>query len=203
MHTWTRIILAAVLPLLVTSAAAAQEARFSAAVKAGISAENSEDGLTGSAPALGVTASAAVSPNWRAEAEFWLPGYLKDSNGDPKHRDILVSVSAVRVFRAGRARPFVVAGLSFTQTQDWFTFCTADRVLDPGTPPVRALVSCDEPDIIERRRERNDGRDGYLLLGSGVEVPLGSRLRIVADVRLSLAPVSVIVRPGVGLVIGF
>lgn len=203
MHTCTRMILAAVLPLLFTTAAAAQEPRFSAAVKGGISVENSEDGLTGSAAALGLTASAPLSPNWRAEAEFWLPRYLKDRNGDPKHRDVLFSVSAVRVFRAGRARPFVVAGFSFAQTQDWFSFCTADRVLDPGTPPVRALVSCDEPDIIERRRERDDGRDGYLLLGSGVEVPIGSRLRIVADVRLSLAPVSVIVRPGVGLVIGF
>ena len=64
-------------------------------------------------------------------------------------------------------------------------------------------MSCDEPDVIERRRERNDGRDGYLLVGGGLEIPIGARAHIVADLRVSLAPTSMLVRPGIGVAIGF
>jgi hypothetical protein len=181
----------------------AQEPRFSLAVKGGVSAENSEDNLQGTSPALGVTGSVAFAHGWRGEVEFWLPGYIDDANGDPKHRDILFSFSAVKTFRAGNTRPFVVAGLSLTRTEDWFTFCTANRVPGTGGPAGPTLVSCDEPDVIERRRERNDGKDGYLLAGGGVEVPIARRVSVVADVRFSLAPVSVIVRPAVGVMFNF
>ena len=165
--------------------------------------EKSEDGLEGTVAALGLTGAFVFNQDWRAEAEFWLPRYLDDANGDPKHRDILLSFSAVRTFRAGKTRPFVLAGLSFSQTQDWFNFCTAERSLDPGAPPERILVSCGDPNVIERRRERNDGRDGYLLVGGGLEVPIGRRASIVADLRFCLAPASVLVRPGVGVAVRF
>ena len=186
-----------------TGSALAQESRFSVAVKGGVSAESSEDNLQGTSPALGITGSVGFAHGWRGEVEFWLPGYIDDANGDPKHRDILFSFSAVKMFQTGKLRPFLVVGLSLTRTQDWFNFCTANRVNGPGGSVGPVLVSCDEPDIIERRRERNDGKDGYLLAGGGVEYPITPRLGVVADVRLSLAPVSVIVRPAVGVVFSF
>ncbi len=189
--------------LLFASVLSAQESRFTVALRGGVTAENSEDNLTGTVPAIGATGSVAFSPDWRGEAEFWLPGYLKDDDGEPKHRDVLFSVSALRTFGDRRMRPFVVAGLSFSRTQDWFTFCTAERPLDSGGPAVPTIVSCDAPDVIARRRERNDGADLYLLAGGGFELSITPRVKLVSDVRLSLAPVSVLVRPAVGVAIGF
>jgi hypothetical protein len=203
MRTYARVALAIVIPLLVAPVVSAQEPRFAVAVKGGVSAESSEDGLSGTVPALGGTGSVNLTPKWRGEVEFWLPAYLKDEDGEPRHRDILASVSVVRMLRAGPARPFLVAGLSISRTQDWLTFCTADRMPGTGGAPVRALVSCDEPDVIDRRRERNDGTDGYVLVGGGVEMPLAPRVHLVADIRVSLAPASVVVRPAVGVAVGF
>jgi len=203
MQTSARILAAAFLLVLVAAPASAQESRFSLAVKGGASIEDSEDNLTGTKPALGATFSFPFNRWWRGEAEFWLPGYLEDDRGRPKHRDILFGFAAVRTFGEGAARPFLLAGMSITRTQDWFRFCFADRVLDPGAPPVRAAVSCDEPDVIERREERNDGTDGYALVGGGVAFSMAPRVNLVADVRFSLAPVSVIVRPAVGVAIDF
>ena len=203
MQTHARIALAALVSLLAASAASAQAPRFSVAVKGGVTIENSEDGLSGTVPAIGATGSFPFNRWWRGEVEFWLPGYLEDDRGEPKHRDILFGFAAVRTFGEGTARPFVLTGLSITRTQDWFTFCTAERVPGTGGPPVRALVSCDEPDVIDRRRERNDGTDGYALVGGGVEVSITPRVSLVADLRMSLAPTSLLVRPGVGVSIGF
>jgi hypothetical protein len=203
MRIHARLFLAAFVTLAAAVTASAQEARPSLVVKGGATIENSEDGLTGTVPAFGLTGSFPFSRHWRGEAEFWLPDYIDDARGEPKHRDILLSFSAVRTFGEGRAKPFVLAGLSFSRTQDWFTFCTANRVGQPGTPPAPALVSCDEPDVFDRRREKNTGTDGYLLLGSGVNVALTGRLGLVADLRVSLAPASVLVRPAVGLSIEF
>lgn len=202
MHRSTAAAALWILLVVTATPALAQEPRFAVAVKGGLSAENSEDNLRGTTPALGMTGTLGFAHGWSAEVEFWLPGYIDDARGEPKHRDVLLSFSAVKRFEAGRLRPFVAAGMSFSSTQDWFTFCTANRQNANGvTGPMQ--VSCDDPDVFERRRERNDGRDGYLLGGAGIEMPLSRRLGFVADVRLSLAPVSVIVRPGVGLVVKF
>jgi hypothetical protein len=202
-HTCPRILLTVIISVLTGSAVCAQEPRVSVAVKGGVTTENSEDGLTGTTPALGVTAALAFAPAWRGEVEFWLPGYLNDADGQPKHRDILLSFSAVRLFGNGRARPFVVAGLTITRTEDWFTFCTAERVPGTGGTPVPGQVDCHAPDVIERRRERNTGKDGYALVGSGLEFGISPRVNLVADVRVSLAPVSVLVRPAIGLAVRF
>jgi hypothetical protein len=203
MQTSARLLATAFIFVLLVAPASAQESRFSVAVKGGASIEDSEDNLTGTKPALGATFSFSFNRWWRGEAEFWLPACLEDERGRPKHRDILFSFAAVRTFGEGAARPFVVAGMSISRTQDWFRFCFADRVLDPGTPPVRAAVSCDDPDVIERREERHTGTDGYALVGGGVEFAIARRVNLVADVRVSLAPASVIVRPAVGVAIGF
>lgn len=196
-------LLALAVTLCVSATARAQDPRFSLAIKGGVSAESSEDNLQGTTPALAITGSAAFARGWRGEVEFWLPGYIDDARGDPRHRDVLFSFSAVKSFTAGRVRPFLAAGLSLARTQDWFTFCTANRVRDPAGTREPVIVSCDEPDILSRRRDRNDGIDGYLLAGGGVEWVVTKHLGLVADLRLSLAPVSVIVRPGVGFLFSF
>ncbi len=203
MHPFARVSSFVAAVLAGAGTTYAQEPRFSVALKGGVIAENSEDNLQGTSPALGITGSVAFAHGWRGEVEFWLPGYIDDARGDPKHRDILFSVAALKTFQTGAVKPFVVVGLSLTRTQDWFTFCTANRVIDQAGSVGPVMVSCDEPDVIELRRERNDGKDGYLLAGGGVEIPLTPRLGVVADVRISLAPVSVIVRPAVGVVFTF
>lgn len=202
MQTCLRTVIAALICLSAASAVSAQEPRFSIAGRGGATIEDSEDGLTGTAAAIGATGSFAFNCWWRGEIEFWLPQYLEDDAGEPKHRDVLFGFSAVRTFGEGRARPFVLAGVSFSRTQDWFTFCTAERA-GPGGTPVRALVGCDEPDVIERRRERNDGTDGYALVGGGVEIALTPRVNVVADLRVNLAPASVLVRPAAGIAFRF
>ena len=203
MHACARLVVLLIIPHCLVSTVRAQEPRVLVGVKGGVTSETSEDGLRGTVPAFGVTASIPFTVKWRADAEFWLPGYLEDDFGQPKHRDVLLSVSAVRMFSAGPTRPFLLAGLSFSRTEDWFTFCTAQRAFDPGGPLLPFLVSCGDPDVIERRRERNEGTDGYLLAGGGVEVPITSRLNVVVDLRASCAPTSLLVRPGVGLVLKF
>ena len=202
MTTFTRAALTGVL-LLSPALAASQETTWAAALKGGATIENSEDGLTGTVPALGVAVSRAFTPRWHGEIEFWLPGYLKDAAGAPKHRDVLFSGSTIRVLRDGAIQPFVIAGISLSRTEDRFTFCAADRVPPGGGAPVRAFVDCADPDVIERRDERHTGTDLYLLGGAGVTIAAGRRVRLVADVRLALAPTSVLVRPGVGLALGF
>lgn len=197
------LLFALAMTLAASGTASAQDPRFALAVKGGASAENSEDNLHGTSPALGITGSVAFAHGWRGEIEFWLPGYIEDARGDPKHRDILFSVSAVKTFDAGRVRPFLAAGVSFARVQDWFSFCTANRPMEPGGPDRPVIVSCDEPDLISTRRERNDGTDAYLLGGGGMEWPLTRHLGLVADVRLCLAPVSAIIRPAAGLVFTF
>jgi hypothetical protein len=188
--------------LTVSPPALAQDQGVWSAAKAGVTTENSEDNLKGTVPAVGLTAAVPLGAGWLLEGELWVPGYLDDARGEPLHRDILFGVSAKRMFRAGRVHPYLLAGLSLTRTQDWFTFCTAERS-SGGGPAETVLVSCDESDVIDRRRERNDGTDGYALAGAGVEIPLTTRVRIVADIRLSLAPVSILVRPSLGLSFGF
>ena len=203
MQSSARTFIAAGISLLLAAPAPAQESRFALALKGGASIENSEDGLTGTQPALGATFSFPFTRRWRGEAEFWLPRYLEDDRGLPKHRDILFGFAATRTFGEGAARPFLLAGISISRTQDWFRFCFADRVLEPGAPPMRSMVSCDEPDVIERRAGRNDGTDGYGLVGGGLAFSIAPRLSLVADVRFSLAPSSTLVRPSLGMAIDF
>lgn len=125
---------------------------------------------------------------WQGEVEWWLRGYLDDDRGRPRHRNILFGVAAGRSFDERAARRFLPAGVSISRTEDWFRFCSGDRVLDPGGQPTRAIVSCDEPDVIERREERHDGTDAFAQVGGGVEFSITPRRNLVADLRVSLAP---------------
>lgn len=203
MSTLARLAVASALLLAVSSSAAAQEPRVHVSVRGGVTVENSEDGLSGTVRAAGFTAASGFGPKWRGEIEVWVPGFIRDSRGEPRHRDVVFSASAVRLLRSGGVTPYVAVGLSIARTEDRLTLCAANRVPPGGATPARTLVSCDDPDVIDVTRETHTGTSGYLLAGGGVEIPIGRRVYAVADVRLSLAPASVLVRPGVGIGIRF
>lgn len=194
--------LASILLLLAASHAAAQEPGFHAALKGGVTIERAEDNLRGTVPAGGVTAAMRFSPAWRGEVEFWLPGYLERERGEGRHRDLLLSLSAIRLFGADGVRPFVLGGLSLTRTEDELTYCFAERG-PAGGPSSLSFVDCAEPDVVQTEHVERAGTGLALATGGGVEIPLGRRVNLVADVRLLLAPGGMLVRPAVGVGIAF
>lgn len=202
MVAYARSGLASIFILTAASGVGAQEPSFHVAVKGGAAIERAEDNLKGTVPAVAVTAAKVLSPAWRGEIEFWLPGYLELEDGG-RHRDLLLSASAVRLFRSDGVRPFVLAGLSLTRTEDEQTHCFAERVSPTGGPAGLALVGCDEPDVVEIEHTDRAGTGIALVTGGGVEIPIGRRVNVVADVRLLLAPGGILVRPALGLGIAF
>ena len=203
MNACARLAAAFFLVLAGISSAAAQEPRVHASLRGGATIESSEDGLSGTVRAAGFTVALPINADWRGELEVWVPGFITDSLGRPRHRDVVFSASAVRLLRSSGGRPYVVGGLSLTRTEDRLTLCVANREPHDGGTPVRTLVSCDSPDVIEVTRDTHTGTSGYLLAGGGVEIPIGRRVYIVADLRFSLAPTSVLVRPGLGIGLAF
>ena len=201
------LVLTLMLAFAVCGRLAAQTAPDSPAfvgVKAGVNYEQAEDSLAGAAAAGGVFGGLALGPEWALEFEFWIPWPIRDSAGDSTHRDILLSVSAVRMLGAQGVRPYLVAGLSFGRTENRFTTCLADRLPAPSSgPPVPTIVDCAEPDVRERRREQVNGSATYVVGGMGIEVPVWRRTQLVPEIRLHVALTSVIVRPSVGVKINF
>lgn len=174
MRSSLTLVFAAIISFTSAGLAHAQEPRLHLAVKGGAVMEESEDATSGAAPALAVTASWPLTARWRLETEFWLPGYLEDEAGEPRHRDVLFSASALRTFGSGRVRPFLLGGYSLARIEDRLTL-----------------------------NQRHVSSGGYFVLGGGFEVALSRRVSAVADVRVSLAPASALVRPAAGISIGF
>jgi hypothetical protein len=178
--------------------------RASVGVKAGVNHEQAEDGLRGTVGAVGLAVRFPMGPSWGGELELWVPGFIEDGAGAPRHRDIQAGFSVVRHLGSSAPRPFVLFGGSIARTEDRFTTCLADRVSRPGTTePVPTIVSCTEPDVRERRAERFVSSSAYAVAGAGVDVPLGSRWLLTPEVRLHAALTSVIVRASVGLAVQF
>jgi hypothetical protein len=173
-------------------------------VKGGMHYEQAEDALSGAAAAGGLFGGIRFGPDWAVEVELWVPAFTRDSAGDRRHRDILVSVSAVRLLGAEGARPYLIGGLSFARTQNEFTTCLADRSPDPFPgPPAPTIVDCSEPDVRERRREHVNGTATYVVGGLGLEIPIWRRLRLLPEIRVHAALTSVIVRPAIGVAVDF
>jgi hypothetical protein len=195
------------LVLALCSSVAAQTAPDSqgfVGVKAGMNYEQAEDALAGTAAAGGLFGGIRFGRDWALEVELWVPSSIGDSADDPTHRDILVSVSAVRLLGAQAVRPYLVAGLSVARTENEFTTCLADRSPAPSSGLfVPTIVDCSEPDVRERRREHFNGSTTYVVGGLGVDVPLWRRLRLVPEIRVHVALGSVIVRPSVGVSVSF
>jgi len=93
--------------------------------------------------------------------------------GDGKHRDILFNVTAIRSFGESGVGPFVVMGAGFGLVQQRF------------------------------ESQQSNGSESYLVFGGGVQIPVGTRLAIVPEVRVNYAIAVVIVRPQVGIRVRF
>jgi uncharacterized protein YceK len=202
-----RSLVLALLALASCSSVSAQTAPDSqgfVGVKAGVNYEQAEDALAGAAAAGGLFGGIRFGSGWAVEAELWVPSFIRDSKGDAMHRDILVTVSAVRMLSGRSAHPYLVAGLSLARAQNEFTTCLADRLAGPSSgSAVPTIVDCSEPDVRERRREHTNGSATYLVAGMGLDVPLGRRLCLVPEIRVHVAVSSVIVRPTMGLMVKF
>jgi hypothetical protein len=186
------------------AAQAAPDPQVFVGVRAGMNYEQAEDALTGTVAAGGLFGGIRLGREWAVELELWVPSSIRDTADNSAHRDILVSVSAVRMLGAEGPRPYLVAGLSLARTENEFTTCLADRSAAPlSGPPVPTIVDCSEPDVRERRREQFNGTATYVVGGLGFDVPLGRRLRLVPEIRVHVALTSVIVRPAVGVMIRF
>jgi hypothetical protein len=179
--------------------------RWSVSVKAGSNHEQAEDGLSGSTVAGAAAFGFSLTSSWSGEVELWVPGFIASSSG-AAHRDIHVTFGMVRFFDGPRMRPYLLAGASVARSENRLTTCFGRSAPPPGsatTNPTFGIVSCSEPDVLERRRERYTTTTTYLVGGAGVEVPLGRTIRIVPEVRIHAAPASVIVRTAVGIMVVF
>ncbi len=181
----------------------AAEPRGYVAVKGGLNIERAEDDLHGTTAGGGAIAGFTFAEPWAIEAEFWLPGAIRTNPENGRHRDTLFSVGFRRSFGTGQFRPHFLVGASVGRTEDEFTTCIANRPTPVAPVPQQMLVSCGEPDIVERRQERFVGTSLFPLVGVGVEIALTDRVRLIPDVRVQVWITSVIVRPAIALGIVF
>jgi hypothetical protein len=174
-----------------------------AGVKGGLNIEQAEDDLHGVTGGGGVFAGFTFAAPWAFEAEFWRPGAIRTNPEDGRHRDTLFSVGFRRSFGSARVKPYILVGASLARTEDAFTTCIANRATPISPTPEQMLVSCSDPDVVERRSERFVGTSLLPLVGAGVEIALTERVRLIPDVRVQVWITSVIVRPAIALGVTF
>jgi Outer membrane protein beta-barrel domain len=90
-----------------------------------------------------------------------------------RHRDVLFNVSGVRFFQDSGVRPFAVIGAGFGSVQQ------------------------------RSESGKFDGSEAYLVFGGGVQIPAGTRLAIVPEVRVNYAISALVVRPQIGVRVRF
>lgn len=173
------------------------------ALTAGINVERAEDDLRGTSAGGGAIAGLNVGDAWAIEGEVWYPAAMRTSSRDGEHRDILAGANIRRSFGRGRARPHLLAGFTVGRTEDEFTTCTAIRPAFGSNIPVAVLVSCADPDAVDRRIERSASVSFFPLIGAGVEIAVSRRWRLIPVVRLQVWPTSIIVRPAIALGLTF
>jgi hypothetical protein len=203
----TPVVAAIILCLLGVGSAHAQTQtavpRGYVAFKGGLNIERAEDDVHGTTAGGGAVAGFTFAEPWAIEAEFWLPGAIRTNPEGGRHRDTLFSVGFRRSIGSGRIRPHFLVGASVARTEDAFTTCIANRITTLSPTPQQMLVSCDEPDVVERREERFDGTSLVPMVGAGVEIALTERVRLVPDVRVQVGITSVIVRPAIAVAFVF
>ena len=194
----------AVLALLGAAPAAAESQSTSTeayvGLKAGVTGEQAEDGLAGTVGAGGAMLGIPLTDRWTVEFDFWVPQFL-ETNAGGRHRDVLAGVSIVRRLGDGRVRPHVLFGLSAGSTASELETCFAHR--DDAAPGVPTIVSCDEPDVAERRTDRLTSLSFFPVVGAGAAVAVTKRVRIVPEVRADIGLTVVLVRPSIGVRIAF
>jgi hypothetical protein len=194
-----------VLLLSADFASAQGEPRGYAAIKAGANVERGEDNLHGTSGGIGVVAAMHLSTAWALEGEFWYPGAINTNPQGGRHRDTLLGANLRWSPGSQVVRPHLLLGLTVAQTRDELTLCFARRTPFgmPDAPPSQALVSCDEPDVVERQQDRFSSLSLVPLVGAGIEIPVGPRMRILPDIRVQVGIGSIIVRPAIAFGIAF
>ncbi len=144
------------------------------AARAGANYQGTESD-SGTSVGGGGSAAIFVSPRWAVEFEVWIPAYVEGLvptlRPEPgRFRDLLVGVSALRLFGRDGVRPYVLFGLAVSRTEYRARF---EQWANAGT---------------------------YGQAGTGILVPLSGRLAIAPEVRLNVGVFSGIVRPGVAVV---
>ena len=160
--------------LLAIAAPCAAQTRGAIVAKAGVNIERAEDALNGESPAIGADLLFQLNDRWGVDVEVWYPGYFTTDFG-VRHRDILVTAGARRLFGDRRVKPFVGFGLGIAVTEE-----KRDVPFDvnPGTGTT------------------------YYLSG-GVDVPLGSRFVVIPEIRVTFGAAMAVVRPAIGFGVRF
>jgi hypothetical protein len=141
--------------------------------KVGANIERADDGLAGESAAVAADLLIQLSDRWDLDLEVWYPGYFTSDPG-VRHRDILITAGARRLFGDGRVKPFFGFGLGLAVTQE-----KREGPFDFG----------------------NTGSTYYL--SGGADVPLGRRFVMIPEVRLTLGAAVAVVRPAMGFGLRF
>ena len=167
-----RVLTAGCVVLAMTAPCAAQT-RGAIVAKAGVNIERAEDGIAGESPAAGADLLVQLNDRWDLGVEVWYPGYFTTDFG-VRHRDILFTVGARRLFGEGRVKPFFGFGLGIAVTEE-----KRDDPFD------------------------TQGTGATYYVSGGADVPLGNRFVMIPEVRLTLGAAVAIVRPAIGLGVRF
>ncbi len=161
----------AVLALAIPCAA---QTRGAIVGKVGANIERAEDALNGESPAAGADLLIELNDRWDLDLEVWYPGYFTTDFG-VRHRDILFTVGARRLFGDARVKPFFGFGLGLAVTDE------------KRDGPI----------------EFDPGAGATYYLSGGVDVPLGERFVVIPELRVTLGAAMAVVRPAIGLGVRF
>ena len=152
----------------------AAQPRGAIVAKVGANIERAEDALNGESPAVGADLLIELNDRWDLGVEVWYPGYFTTDFG-VRHRDILFTVGARRLFGDGRVKPFFGFGLGIAVTDE------------KRDGPV----------------EFEPGAGSTYYLSGGVDVPLGRRFVLIPELRITLGAGMAVVRPAIGMGVRF
>ena len=169
-----RIGLLAGAALLALAIPCAAQTRGAIVGKVGANIERAEDALSGESPAVGADLLFQLNDRWDLDVEVWYPGYFTTDFGI-RHRDILFTVGARRLFGEGRIKPFVGFGLGVAVTQE------------KRDPPF----------------DYDPGAGSTYYFAGGVDIPLGTRFFLIPELRLTLGSATGVVRPAIGVGVRF
>jgi hypothetical protein len=160
--------------ILILSMPCAAQTRGAIVAKGGVNIERAEDALNGESPAVGADVWFRLNDRWDLGAEVWYPRYFTTDFG-VRHRDILITAGARRLFGESQIKPFVGFGLGIAVTQE-----ERDGPFDV-TP----------------------GAGTTYYLSGGIDVPLGRRFIVIPEVRVTFGAAMAVVRPAIGLGVRF
>src|SRR5262245_6553458 len=139
--------------------------------RVGANLQAAEDGENGASFGGGVSGAAFLASHWAVEFDAWIPAYIEQDG--KRFRDLLFSVSALRMFGGGRVEPYILAGFTVARVQ------------------------------LENVFGKTSNGYSYVQAGGGVALRLGENLSLAPEVRVNLGVTSNIGRPSLVLLYRF